>query len=237
MDFVTVCLINDRSIIDIISDFFKKKNVFKNVKFLIDSYENRKKVKSLKPKILIIEKELKHGCGIKFRNNLSFKPFTFYISESVKYVKDAYDINCIDYILKPLNKKKLNKIYKKIMNYRDFIIKQSHILSNNVQIECCNKLLNLKINEIYYITKDGRYTLIQTDDRNYLCDRALNYFESKLKNKNFQKVHKSYLVNLNKVIKIDKLDYRNYYICLDEIDKKIKVGKTYLKKIKEITRL
>src|SRR6056297_190942 len=237
MDFDTVCLINDRSVIDIISDYFKEKNLLNNIKLLVDSFENRKKIKSLKPKILIVEKELKHGCGIKFRNNLSFKPFTFYISESVKYVKDAYDINCIDYIVKPLNKKKLNKIYKKIMNYRDFIIKQSHILRNNVQIECCNKLLNLKINEIYYITKDGRYTLIQTDDRNYLCDKPLSYYEIKLNEKGFLRVQKSFVINLNKIDDINKLDYRTYYIYFDEIDKKIKIGQKYIKKIKKITGL
>src|SRR6056297_460135 len=237
MDFDTVCLINDRSVIDIISDYFKEKNLLNNIKLLVDSFENRKKIKSLKPKILIVEKELKHGCGIKFRNNLSFKPFTFYISKSFKYVKDAYDINCIDYIVKPLNKKKLNKIYKKIMNYRDFIIKQSHILRNNVQIECCNKLLNLKINEIYYITKDGRYTLVSTKNKNYLCGRSLSYYEKKLKNQIFLRVHKSFVINLDKLEKIDKYNYRTYYIYLHKFDKKIKIGRKYIQKIKKITRL
>ncbi|TYB30320.1 MAG: LytTR family transcriptional regulator [Candidatus Mcinerneyibacterium aminivorans] len=105
-------------------------------------------------------------------------------------------------------------------------------LNKKIRIKCCNKIMFFNPDDIIYITKDGRYSIIKTKKKDYLCSKPLKYFESEFEKYKIIRVHKSYLINFNYVDYIKKENYRNIKLYIKKYDLQIKVGGKYLDKIK-----
>ena len=230
MDLDGIALIKDNNLLKKIKNIISKNNIFSDFKFLKDSKKNRKKINIEKPKVLILENELRNLIGVEFRSNLTYKPFTIFISNSWKPEKEAVDLNCIDYIVKPVSMNKLENSIKKIEKNKDFII-NTFSFNKKIRIKCCNKIMFFHPNDIIYITKDGRYSIIKTKEKDYLCSKPLKYLEKKLEKHSRIRVRRNYLVNMKFVKKIQKKDSRKYIIELSIKKKKIKVGIRYIDEI------
>ncbi|TYB30477.1 MAG: SPASM domain-containing protein [Candidatus Mcinerneyibacterium aminivorans] len=91
MDLDGIALINDKKLLEKIKNIISQNDIFSDFKFLKDSKKNRRKINREKPRVLILENELRNSRGVEFRSNLTYKPFTIFISNSLKLAKEADD--------------------------------------------------------------------------------------------------------------------------------------------------
>ncbi|MGG0719996.1 LytTR family DNA-binding domain-containing protein [Robertmurraya massiliosenegalensis] len=118
----------------------------------------------------------------------------------------AFNISAVDYIVKPIERTRLFMALekaKKLLKMQQSIGNQStKTSSNKLSIKSNGTFLYLSIDEIFYIEKEGRKTLIHVRNSIFETSDSLQEIENKLP-EYFYKTHRSYLVNLKKIIKIE----------------------------------
>jgi len=162
-----------------------------------------------------------------------------------KYAINAFELNAVDYILKPFT---LERIKKTISRLEEKIEKNIntdiHSLSNQYKesvkkffIYEQDNIILLNIKDIYYIEALNKFVRIRTKDRFYNSNHSLNYFENKLKNLDFFRTHRGYLVNLDKVAEImPKINY-SFDIRMTDTNDLIPVSRTNIKLLKQLLEL
>ena len=162
-----------------------------------------------------------------------------------KYAINAFEINAVDYILKPVTLERIQRtIFKLEEKMKKNIATDICSLSNQYE-ESVRKffiyeeenIILLSFKDIYYIEALNKSVRIRTKDRLYNSNHPLNYYETKLKNLNFFRPHRGYLVNLEKVAKIiPKINY-SFDIKLADIDDLIPVSRANVKLLKELLEI
>ena len=150
----------------------------------------------------------------------------------------AFELNAIDYILKPYSDDRIKECLNKIRTYNT---KKYNIssLSNECKYEldiiCGFKdddVVLLHYEDIFYFDVVKRKVLIHTQNNIYEGNKPLNFYEEKLKKHSFFRTHKCYIVNLTKVSKFtSKINY-NYDMYFKSIDDIIPLSRSKVKELK-----
>ncbi|HKL11633.1 MAG TPA: LytTR family DNA-binding domain-containing protein [Clostridia bacterium] len=192
-------------------------NEIGGVEIVAEAYdmESAKKVVcEFKPDAVFLDINLGSGDGIELAEIITKEekcPSIVFVTAYDDYAIKAFEVNAIDYILKPINSKRLSKALNKIR--ANIENKEQHgaderlktfLESYNKKIERISvyangKYIPLEPEIIYYITTDGRNTLINTEKGEYITSLTLSELENKFKDYNLFRTHRSYLLNLNHV--------------------------------------
>lgn len=123
-----------------------------------------------------------------------------------EFAVEAFNISATDYIVKPIERTRLfmalEKAKKSVQLQKKLALNQIRKSSNKLAIKSNNTFIYLAIDDIIYIEKEGRKTILHTSNDRFETTEALQDLEGKLP-ESFYKTHRSYLVNLTKIIKIE----------------------------------
>ena len=166
--------------------------------------------------------------GFDFVETLKYKPKIVLITSDNQLAIKAFKyVNIVDYLLKPVSLDSLERSIEKIKRIDIGTITGSKTSENNqnyssdfIFININHRLIRLPINEINIIQSDRNYILISTDTEIYKVNTPLKKIEQKLPSKDFFRVHKSFIINLNKIVDIEEST-----IVVQK--KVIPIGKTY----------
>ena len=128
-----------------------------------------------------------------------------------------FKVSAIDYLLKPISISKVQAAVEKAIKTRgqNAIIEQVSALKENLAVSQLQKiglplsdgLQFIKIEDLLYFEADGSYTHVVTTREKYLVCKKIKEFDELLQNDNrFYRVHRSYLVHINKIVKYSKKD-------------------------------
>ena len=154
-----------------------------------------------------------------------------------EYAVDGFDLQAVDYLLKPIAFDRflqaVNKFFQGISVIEsDVKIVENTIKNDFVFVRSDRKMVKINFDEIFYIESLSDYIKIYVTDKIITTRETISNIETKLPAKNFLRIHRSYIVNLNKAA-----SYTNEFI---EIGKNaIPISRTYkenvLKKLTEIS--
>lgn len=136
-----------------------------------------------------------------------------------EFAVEAFNISAADYIVKPIERTRLfmalEKAKKLVQLYRNADQKKNR---NKLAIKSNNTFLYLSVDEILYIEKGGRKTILHTANSQFETSESLQELEGKLP-AHFYKTHRSYLVNLKKIIKIESSGetYLSYFTGTEKV--------------------
>ncbi len=141
--------------------------------------------------------------GFDFLDTLKTKPQVIFISSKPEYAVKAFDYEATDYIQKPINATRFDAAVKRALNKQLLLIEAP--IENSEHIFIKSNLKNLKVftSRIKYFEAYGDYVKVITDDENHLVLSTMKAFENNLPHDKFIRVHKSFIVNLNKVDKFN----------------------------------
>jgi len=180
--------------------------------------------------LMFLDVKMPTENGFQLINSLSNRSFeVIFITAYKQYALEALKINALDYILKPIDYRELmiavGKVTKALEN-RKKIKPKEEIRNISNQINTDSPVITLptkdganiiKINDILYIEASGNYCIIFTkNDKEFIVSKTLKDFDEILEDKNFIRIHKSYLVNKQSVTS---------YIRSNGIKVKLKNGK------------
>lgn len=135
--------------------------------------------------------------GIDFAKDLRKINKNFYLvflSAHQRYLHVSLTTKIFDYLVKPINRDTISDI---VIRLKD------EFANNKVLFLHLNKWEFVRTDDIFYIEKNGKKSIIVTDDINFTTTKGLNTLLSELP-QNFLRCHKSYILNSDKVLSIDK---------------------------------
>lgn len=180
--------------LEIISQF---SNAIEALKFL-----NENKVD-----LIFLDIHMPAFSGLDFIKALKNPPKIILTTSDPQFAIEAFEYNFIvDYLLKPIILSRFQKAIKKAENKKvESIIpdlKDQKNL-NDFYVNIDRRLIKIDLPSIYLIEAKGDYIQIKTDDKNYIVHSTLKKIEEKLPDTLFLKIHRSYIINIKKIIDIE----------------------------------
>jgi len=149
--------------------------------------------------LVFLDIEMPILSGFDLLDDLTQKPQIIFITGKTKYAFKAFDYDAVDYLRKPITKERfLNAVHKAITNFKlkndegfddeDFIFVKSNLKKRKVFL-----------NELKYIEALGDYVKLVTDHESLVVLSTMKSFAALLPQDRFMRIHKSYIVNLDRV--------------------------------------
>ena len=189
----------------------------------------------IKPDVVFLDIQMRGMSGFEVAQlfmKSDIKPYIVFVTAYDKYAIDAFELNAVDYLLKPISAGRLHKTIDRLQsmyhnkNHYDEV-NLDHILKymnkpKTVQKFCVysnGKHIPLDPEDIIFASVDGRSTIIRSRKGDFYTSFNLVELEEKLKSNHFFRCHRSYLVNLNEINEIDNGINGTYDIVLNGYQK------------------
>lgn len=162
--------------------------------------------------LIFLDIEMPILTGFELLDDLPNKPQIIFVTGKTKYAFKAFDYDAVDYIHKPVNRERFNNAVSKAINLFQLKTNGAPVEDENF-IFVKSNLKNRKVflNKLKYIEALGDYVKFVTEKDTFVVLSTMKSFENQLPNDKFLRIHKSYIVNLEKVerynsknIEIDK---------------------------------
>jgi len=146
--------------------------------------------------------------GLDFIKTLKNPPKIIFTTADPQFAIKAFEYDFIvDYLLKPIElprfTKAINKAEKLSLTQNKSNVKISNSADNDFYVNIDRRLIKIDLPTIYLIEAKGDYINIKTDEKNYVVHSTLKKIEGKLPDSLFLKVHRSYIINVKKIIDIE----------------------------------
>lgn len=165
-----------------------------------------------------------------------------------QYAVEAFEINAVDYVMKPISEERISKALQKIennmasdinMNRETIrsIIKVEETLnksSSKLVIWKDDEILLLRSDEVFYFTKEQGNVIAVTTEGRFKTKDTLDNWEDKLASYGFFRSHRSYLVNINKVRKMSPWFNNTYILKLRGVEENVSLSRSRVKEFKRI---
>jgi len=172
-----------------------------------------KKVKDLNPQLLFLDIKMPHLNGFDVLDLLGREaPPTIFVTAFDDFAIKAFEANAIDYLLKPVNPARLKQSLEKLVSYNEFNIdgveKVIHEYQANRKIEHIlvrdgGNVHIISLKDILWLEAQDDYVAIKTRDDVFLKLDRLSKYEELLAPQNFKRIHRSFLVNIDRIERIE----------------------------------
>jgi two-component system LytT family response regulator len=188
-----------------------------------DTFTNPKeaiiRINYLKPDLVMLDIEMPEIDGFQLLQLLDYKNFDLIITTAYnQYAIQAFKANAIDYLLKPIDPndliKSIERVKKRQYNQSSNknietilteFVKKNKSKHQKIPISVDSKILFVNSKDILYCKSDGSYThLFLKNDVDYLVSKSIKHFEDILPEELFLRIHKSYIINVDEVVGINK---------------------------------
>ncbi|MGN6293709.1 MAG: LytR/AlgR family response regulator transcription factor [Chitinophagaceae bacterium] len=175
---------------------------------LAGQFENVRKtdhfLKENKADLLLLDIQMPGITGLEYLKNTRVGPLVILTTAYPNYALEGYELNIIDYLLKPIAFDRFNKAVQKAKEYtelREAPAGNHHSPWLFVRSE--KRIEKVELKDILYIESLGNYVNICTVGRNIIAYLTLKGIESQLPVNEFIKIHQSYLVNFSRIDSIE----------------------------------
>jgi DNA-binding LytR/AlgR family response regulator len=154
--------------------------------------------------ILFLDVEMPSVSGFQLLDQLSYMPKVILTTSKTDYAFNAFEYGVADFLKKPVTFNRFQEAVTKITDsltekILQPVVKIPAINLEEIFIKSDGKLTRLNFQEILYIESLGDYVKYFTATKNYVTLSTLKAVEEKMSSINFMKVHRSYIVNLQKI--------------------------------------
>ncbi len=224
---------------------------------IVDECENGKQaiesIRAHKPNLVFLDIQMPDidGFGVvkALKDDL---PNIIFITAYDEYALSAFDINAIDYLLKPFNEDRFKKALKRALEYihlqeksqlqnrinkllNDYdeitqIDKQPSRYITQITVKDKNKIMLINTKDIEWIEAAGDYVALHHNGRKPLMNESMNKMESQLDPSKFMRIHRSAIVNIEKIKHLEPYFNGEFYLVLSD-GTKVKSSRRYKHKI------
>ncbi len=178
--------------------------------------------------LLLLDVEMPDISGIELLSKLPIRPEVIFTTSKTDYAFDAFQFGAVDYLQKPFNFLRFEKAIDKVLQRRDTtatLTKEKD--KNSLYIKEKGKLVRLDVNDILYFENVRDYVCVKTNQQTYTIISTLKDIVKKLPESVFLKVHRSYIININKIVDIDNtsLVISNKVIPISRVNRPILMNK------------
>lgn len=200
-------------------------------------------IERIKPDLAFLDIQMPgcNGLEILERIKVDNPPITVFVTAFDEYAVKAFEANALDYILKPYDQERIDTAINKAAKWlrqetksrrkssKAFVFhegEKNHATLRRLLIRKGNRILVLKIDEIDWISAAGDYIEIHIREDMHLMHRTIAEMQSKLDPLHFQRIHRSTIVNVDRVVELEPLFHLDHAVILKG-GKRLTLSRTY----------
>lgn len=179
-------------------------------------------------------------------NKFKVKPYIIFITAHQKYAAQAFEIQAFDYVLKPYDRSRIEKIVENIekLGKREDLEKDlltckedKCIEEQKITFKDKNSILIRNVEDIYYLEADEKTTFVYTNEGKIKINHNIAEAEKCLPQDKFFRCHRSFIVNIDKIKSIETCGISSYKLKLSDIDDEVLVSRRKIKELKSIMNI
>jgi len=208
-----------------------------------DGFEGFKAIQEHTPDLIFLDIQMPRLNGFEMLELLDTPPAVIFTTAFDEYALKAFEAHAIDYLLKPIVKDRFEKAMQKWLQQtpNKETPQVSALLENNIYegyqhriVVKDNGLIRIiPAQDIFYIEANDDYIKIVTDNGSYLKKSTLSHIEQTLDPQQFVRVHRSYLVPVTQLMRIEPYE-KESHIALLHCGAKVMVSKSGMAKLKSL---
>jgi len=193
-----------------------------------NAFEAVKSINEIKPELVFLDIQLPKINGFEILELIDCKPSIIFSTAYDEFAIKAFEVSAVDYLLKPYNQERFDAAVIKAMNII-LVDKENSskarlaLLKENITGEIKkiilkknNEIIIIPLGEVYYLEAQDDFVNIVSSKGKYLKYNTLKYYEDNLPSETFIRVHRSFIINLSCVKKIEHFDKGNYKAILTD---------------------
>ncbi|WP_354331651.1 LytTR family transcriptional regulator DNA-binding domain-containing protein [Pedobacter sp. CG_S7] len=237
---IRTILIDDESLArDIVKFYLQSYPEIKVVAECSDGFEGLKAITLLKPDFIFLDIQMPKINGFEMLELIEQPPGVIFTTAFDEFAIKAFEVNAVDYLLKPIEKERFDMAIQKLLSKANQgeaknkelleMASLSPVQNNRVVVKKNGVIKILNVIDLHYIESDDDHVKLSTTEGVFFKNKTMSFFEKTLDSSQFIRIHRSYIINLSKVSRIE-LKEKESYIVLLKSDIWLPVSKTgYLK--------
>ena len=180
------------------------------------------------PDVMLVDIELKELDGISAISALRDTIpdfYTIFITAHTNYAAEAFGLDAVDYLVKPVTRERFTKALSKLDRFLEMATNNQLTRPERITVKNQHEIIFINPDDIIFIEKELRKTLIHTVSGLYPASEPLNALQAQLSPDQFFRCHKSFIVNVKKIEKIYPIAERIYEITFRDYPKKVPMGR------------
>jgi two-component system LytT family response regulator len=182
--------------------------------------------------VVFLDISMPNMSGLELANRLiELEPNTFIIFQSAydEYALEAFENGGVGYLLKPIEASQIQKALAKVTSFNQ----NQNVLNKRLMGKRGNRIYLIDIEDIYYIKADLDEVLVRIKEADVYVKKKIGELDSLLKNQNFFRIHRSYIVHVDKIKSMESVEQSKLQIAFDGIDETITSSKEGAKEFRE----
>ena len=155
--------------------------------------------------LIFLDIQMPKLSGIDFLKTLKNPPKVIFTTAFRDYAIDGFDLEVIDYLLKPIPFERFLKAVGKVMHQQSTTLptppakKPEPTPDDYVYFKVDKKMIKTKMAAVLYIESIKDYVKVRTDEKEIITQQKISYLEESLPSQQFLRIHRSFIVNIDKI--------------------------------------
>ncbi len=212
-----------------------------DVEVAVEADNVRKAIESLKEQrcdVVFLDINMPGVNGMQFAEALSKlknPPAVVFVTAYSEYGAEAFGVNAVDYLVKPVETDRLKQAIDKVRNQLGQVQKKAN--SERIPVEKGGKKVLVPTDTIRYIMAKDDYSCLYTEDDHYLSTISLAQLEERLPSASFFRVHRRYIVNLSHIREVESVPGGTLLLTMRDDEEKIPVSRRRVAPLKRVLKL
>jgi two-component system, LytTR family, response regulator len=210
-----------------------------------DGFSGLKSISQMKPDLVFLDIQMPRLTGIEMVEVLTEKPEIIFTTAYDQFAIRAFELNAVDYLMKPFEKRRfliaVNKAIEKIRSGTGKNVPVNQLLAikpepsspvNRIVVRKANSINIIPVDQVRYVEAQDDYVMIYHSGGKALKQQTMKFYEDNLPKESFVRIHRSYIVKIEAINRIEPYTKDNHVAVLHSGDK-LPVSRAGYKHLKE----
>ncbi|HEK19169.1 MULTISPECIES: LytR/AlgR family response regulator transcription factor [unclassified Mucilaginibacter] len=210
-----------------------------------DGFEGLKAIQQLQPDLVFLDVQMPKINGFEMLELVDTPPAVIFATAFDEYAIKAFEAHAVDYLLKPFSKERFHKAIEKYLaispantttkNTETLLeaAAQSPAQNERIVVKTGTKVKIIAVQDVEYLQADDDYVSVVTAEGAFLKNKTMAFFEKTLDPGQFVRVHRSYMVAISQITRLDPYE-KDSHLAILKSGAKIPVSKTGYVKLKQV---
>jgi DNA-binding LytR/AlgR family response regulator len=176
--------------------------------------------------LMFLDINMPEISGMELLKIIPTHPKTILTTAYSEFALESYDYGVIDYLLKPIYFPRFLKAVDRFFSTENAKAKEEEVAVNSISVKVDGYFMNIELDQLLFAQSFGNYVKLHTIKRTYLASITTSELEKCLPEKSFMRIHKSYIVALDKIDVTEK----DFVVIKNE---KLPIGITYKRELSD----
>jgi two-component system, LytTR family, response regulator len=208
----------------IVKEYLQKYPELEVVEECNDGFEGFKAIQQHQPDLIFLDIQMPKINGFEMLELLDQAPAVIFTTAFDEYAIKAFEAHAVDYLLKPFSQERFDKAIQKWKeqkvssqkNTDELLETASHspAQSQRIVVKTGSKIKIIPVQDVCYLEAADDYVKVHTQEGSFLKNKTMSHFEKTLDPQQFVRSHRSYIINIQQITRIDPYEKDNHVAIL-----------------------